>query len=287
MGFFAGFGESFSRSFENQRQRSAEREDDLFRMKFQEFARRREKEDTLRLQDSKDVEKAKSFIMGTPGIPPEALGIVYNWVKSGMDDSWIVDQLKADKFSVKNTDAQADIQSPSDEQMGDMGMGQSETAPASPEASAAPQQASFDGGGFLSQIFPGMKKFERPSRNARVDQRMSEVTGMTPEEMNKPYESPSFDTSGVEFTPGATADAPSNLIEAQQQLDAAMANLKANPNDPAALEAVAKATQMYQSTLAGASTQGRIDAIAQNPGSLGTQEVVVTDPETGDRKSVV
>lgn len=96
----AGFGESFSRSFERQRDISEKRKEDLFQKTYENFIKNKAKYDEEKATDTKAISKAKS-LSEQYGQPPEAWSKIYEWIKEGQSDSDIRDILATGKFSVE------------------------------------------------------------------------------------------------------------------------------------------------------------------------------------------
>lgn len=193
-GFMSGFGSAFSRSFENARERSAQREDDLFKIKFQQYAANKKKYDDLKAEDAKAVRLAKSLTEAN-GQPSESWSKVYDWVKSGMSEEMINKQLQNGKFEISAGEA-PDPQTADTPDATQSPANLSEAAGASVDAQM--QQSGMtppkDGGLFGgTQNASGMDL--RSNRNERVDNRISEVTGDSAGDIQKMMD------SGGNYTP--------------------------------------------------------------------------------------
>jgi hypothetical protein len=264
MGFGAGFGEAFSRSFEQQRQRSHERETDEFRYRMETFTKNKEKYDTYKTEDARHASLAKKLVELT-GQPPEAVGAVYGMLKDGMDENTALAVLQKKKF--KADPASADQQT--------------EAALAPPEDTTAPAPAApapgLDGGGFLSKIFPGMKKF----KGSGVEQRVQDTTGMTPEEIAQIDQG--YTPEGMPETPGQWTDTSStetnDVVEAKKLFDQANYALKQNPGDPDLKAGYDAAKRQYESIVAGTQVKANAGGFGQAPSTIGTMEIVVTNPD--------
>lgn len=273
MGFAAGFGQGFSTSFNQQRQRSHERETDEFRYRMETLIKKKDKYDEYKREDAQLANKAKEYVQMT-GQPPEAVGEVYRMLRDKMPEEYIIKKLESGKFSVSDK---------TDDQMQASGIAEPQAPQDTTQAAPAPE--GLDGGGFLSRIFPGMKKFNPGSSG--VDDRVAKTTGMTPEEIaqiDQGYSPPEMNTGSVRYQPGAPE--ASTITEAKVQLDDAEFALKANPSDPELQQAADAARRQYQSIVQGKTVEGKVSDVGQASGSLGTVEVTATGPD-GKRKVVL
>jgi len=270
MGFMAGFGESFSRSFEQQRQRSHEKETDAFRYRMETLIKKKSDWDTAKKEYDNNVNLAKELVQ-IYGAPPEAIGKVSNLLNTGMSKEQVHKLVAEGEFSIDDTVLPEDTQT--EQTMVEPAQPQVDAAP-NVQAAAPTQPAQQDtSGGLLSQIFPGMK---RPSNGlqGRVDARVQETAGMTPEEIAQydqgftPEAAP--ESRGLKYTPKVKADGgPKNLIEANQIVAAAKAALDADPQNPALQKRYEIAKRDLQATAAGVEGAGRAEL-----GIIGQQLVV-------------
>lgn len=264
MGFAAGFGEAFSRSFEQQRQRSHERETDEFRYRMETLVKDKDKYDAHKKEDSQYAGLAKDIVQNT-GAPPEAVGKAYGMLKNGASYDDVMKVFQGGKFKVTKAaeeQTEAAMGTPTEDT----------TQPAAP----AP---GLDGGGLLSQVFPGMKKFGG-SREERVNQRVQTTTGMTPEEIaqiDAGYTPPDMNTGEVEYTPQGPAG--DNITDAKIVMDEANFALKANPSDPGLQQAADAARRRYETVVQAKTVEGKVSDVGQANGTLGTTEVVATGPD--------
>src|SRR5687768_4452136 len=100
-GFMAGFGKAFSSSFEAARERSARKEDDLFKMQFEAFQKKKAKRDETILEDQKNVRMAKSLVEQY-GQDPRSWSKIHEWLRSGQDESSIRKMLESGRLEVGN-----------------------------------------------------------------------------------------------------------------------------------------------------------------------------------------
>lgn len=95
MGFMAGFGDAFSKGLERNQLLREKRKDDVFRMTFNEYSKRDEEYREKVKADEKDARKAKTFAeMKDPALMPKVL----EWVKGGMSDDQIMENLQTGTF---------------------------------------------------------------------------------------------------------------------------------------------------------------------------------------------
>jgi hypothetical protein len=265
MGFGAGFGEGFSRAYENKRASEDAKSEDTFRYRMESLIKRRDQYDGWKRDDAKYANQAKAIVQAA-NLPPDAVASVYGLLK---DDGITFEN--ALKFAQTNKyKVAAQGQSDTDKQMTDAGMDANDVAP--PTAPTEPQQTkpqtstapSFDGGGFLSQIFPGMKKFQAAQAapqgatptapadpyagNPDVEARVQSTMGVTPDqiaELDKPYESPTMPGGTGTWEPTAPeVDVQESGVKAAQVAADANAAVARNPSDPN-LKAVAEAADRH------------------------------------------
>lgn len=98
-GFMSGFGKAFSESFRDSRQASAEKEQDMMRMKFTEYTRRQEAYEKTKSEQRKQVRLAKSLVEGKN---PEAWSKVYDWLASGMDEKTVAERIEDGTFTIQS-----------------------------------------------------------------------------------------------------------------------------------------------------------------------------------------
>lgn len=204
MGFMSGFGPAFARSFELARERSHEKEQDLFRMKFADYTAKRDEYTKTKAAVAKRVRLAKSYAESKdPQIWPK----IYEWLDAGMDEDTIQERLEG-HFSVENgqpsvpagpdqaaaanpagADMNQQATSAIDTQMEEAGMG---ADPMAPTAQEAPVEEGVDP---MAPVDPtaapaednslNLGGFDRGNTASRVDAQMSEVTGLSIAEINK------------------------------------------------------------------------------------------------------
>lgn len=278
MGFGAGFGEGFTNAFNQQRQRSHERETDEFRYRMETLIKKKDKIDEYKREDAKNAGLAKAIVENS-GAPPEAVNTAYSMLRDGATYDDVAKVFATRKFSVKP-------KSEADQQMQDSGMG----TPPAPEDTTQPAPAAPvpDGGGLLTRMFPGMKKFAPAAGGNRTDERVTKTTGMTPEEIaevDAGYTPPELDTSGVTSQP--IQDATNDPIEAKRLMDEAQYALQQDPQNPELKTAADAARRQYTSLLKGTLAKSQVSEQAVASGqSIGSMEVVATTPE-GHKKVVL
>lgn len=141
MGFMAGFGASFSRSFENAQQRKAVKERDAFQIAWDMAMRTKTKYDTEASEDKKLIEAAKGMVSQMPAgtVPEGAWEHVYQQLKGGKSYENAEKWLSTAKFTMSNITPSMpeDIDAPDqastiDTQMQDSGMAPQQNNPLQP-----------------------------------------------------------------------------------------------------------------------------------------------------------
>lgn len=232
MGFAAGFASGFQNSFNRARSEKADRENDMFRMKYADLIRRREQIDEYKKEDAKRVRKAQAMTEGM-NLPDGAWKKVHAWLRDGLDDTEIEKRLKTGKFAATpNTpeiagpaqdsasQASADAPAPEmagdvDAQMGAAGLGDAHTpeqtaVATAPENQFPPAPKPPTSQTSLDVPAPGQPMVDRdrpaPSRmEARVNRRIAETAGIPEDEVQSilsgdSYQPEDIDDSGISFT---------------------------------------------------------------------------------------
>ena len=179
MGFWAGFGSSFSDSYERSLDRSAKKEDDAFKLSFNALMKRKDTWDAYQAEDAKAVKSAEQYVKDY-NLPPEATGTIYNWIKTDRSPEYIANAAANGKWTVNKATNQV-TQAPDIDkmeknteasQMQQSGLAPAQPTAATPQAPATQPAQSFDGQGFLSQVFPKLivtgKQIGRASCRERV-----------------------------------------------------------------------------------------------------------------------
>lgn len=90
-GFMSGFGQAFSRSFENQRDRQERRDADEFKYKFQTYLDEKDKWETEKQKDEFASSTAKALLGDNTS--EEAYSYVYKMIRSGVDPKIVKENL--------------------------------------------------------------------------------------------------------------------------------------------------------------------------------------------------
>jgi len=172
-GFMAGFGSGFSSAFERGYAMEKAKQENTFEKMYKTFETNKSYLDEYKTQDAKDVQAAKAILSQTPGMPGEALGEVYQKVKSiGYDDA--LKWAKAVKLEKTGT-----IPQQTDAAMDKGPQPSSVFAPVAPEAA---------GGGVMDKIKGGvdqLKYFGQKNVYEGQLKRMQEATGLPRKEVEK------------------------------------------------------------------------------------------------------
>lgn len=126
----AGFGEAFSRSFENARQNRAVKERDLFKVAYDSYI---EKKDAYSKADTEwsNAMKKGQVVAQKYGIQPEVVPTIAEWYSMGYSDAEVDDMVANSKFTVTpNTPLASDVNStlPVEDQMTAAGLPMPEEA---------------------------------------------------------------------------------------------------------------------------------------------------------------
>lgn len=227
MGFMAGLGEGFSSAFKNAEAIRASKEQDAFRVAYQDYA---DKKAAYAAEESKwngNIKKGEA-IASKYGASSDAALKAAEWLQAGFSDAYVDDLVSKSKFSSTPDVAQASDQNKAvDAQMGAAGL-----VPGTGEATAnVPQEASTvndpvnteplpdqanapvqEDTGILGNILgpDGIFSHMGESDADQANRSVREATGSSQEAMNKfggGFQAP--DTSGIQVEttiPSATND---------------------------------------------------------------------------------
>lgn len=242
-GFMSGFGSAFANSFNQAADARAKREDDLFRIKYQQRVEKASEYKKKKEEDKKNVEGAKQLARQYTG-SEETWGEIYKMKTGGQTDALIIDFLKENQPEITpgvptdnsgpaapGSDISSSAASSVDAQMAESGL---ET----PE----------DGGLFKGARNLGKEIFSSEAQNermtGRVDSRLDEAMG--PEESYDPGETlAGAPNMTIKWKPKS---GNGDLYKSNSLPEAAVARVKAQRSgDP---EAIAIAQEVYDSLLA-------------------------------------
>lgn len=276
-GFMAGFGSAFSRSFESARERSAQKEDDLFKIKFKAAVDNKTKIDETKAADLKLTRQAKNMVE-VYKVDPSLWPKVREQLASGMSESSVEKWLSENDFTVTNNEP-VDPSAPTGVPTANTDQNLPEMAGNSVNAqmTAAGMAKPDDGGIFKGNLGLGL----REKTGTRVDNRIMEASGWTPEQL-KEYESgvtteeiPSTDNIQVSWRP---KDDPkfweiTGGAEASTKLQLAI-----DSDDP---EKIAKARRIYDSQVTWIGIEANAKATAEKGGPWKPTTAAIRD-ENGD-----
>lgn len=211
MSFMSGFGEGFSRTFNQTLAANDQRKQDAFRIMYSDFLDRSKEKDKIAKNDQKNINLAKSLVEGIPGLPEGAWLTTYKWLNSGLDQETIIERLKTGKFNNKPSELPA-----------------GQINPATPETPAGQETQIQDQ---TQKIFnPFSREDQQKKIQSQVLSRISELTGLNPDQvkmvLTKDYQSditPEMIAGAPAYIPGMpTTDAPKTLSQAQIAYDRAV-----------------------------------------------------------------
>lgn len=243
MSFVAGFGETFSQGMRDREQAKRQEKQDLFKLTYSEYIRRREKREENQAKDAQTIRLAKSLAQ-TSGAPDGSWVNAYEWLKSGMDQDMVLENLSTGKFenngpTVENPGSGATPSpdtTPVDNQTREVMSGmqdvsQQQGMPSSPQVSNSPW-------GNIRDKLLGPK---RPKMDETYD-KIGQITQTDPSQVRSTLEggagTPAVTDNPMKFTPGTPArkpDAFANGREASIELAQAETAYKNNPT-PASKE---------------------------------------------------
>lgn len=287
-GFMQGLGTSFSKSFENQRERSERRQDDLFKMTYDNFLKRKKENwDDPMKADTLAVNKAKS-LAEMYNQPKESVGKIYEWITSGVDDSTINERLEKGKFSVTQRGSEAVVSDEPirltpvsvDEQMAQMSPISAPAAPASIPGQRSP------GGGLFSKI--PSPDFRRDGFNPNINEvnagkaqdRVAQITGGTREDVNRTlterYTPKGVSTpKGIDVIYRSSPEVKANLDEAMVELAQAQSAVQ-KEGTPEAQERFRVANERVEALKKSAFIKANADALSQGTILPGQQAKIIT-----------
>lgn len=230
MSFMKGFGEAFSRSWENSANRRAQQEQDIFKMQYQTYLDNIENNRKSESTDRQNARKAKSLaqihVTGDNSDKLAAATQIYQWLHSGMSDEQIVKAIEAGgTFQFETAEQNPEMQSQ---------MEQFQTKTNTNTPSVETPEPKQKGG-----LFGSPYKFDQ--MNTKAEQKIAQGTGRTPEEiratLTQPYESGNLMSApqgqNIIFTPGVPQREPdkfSNLNTASIELAQAETAFKRDPS---------------------------------------------------------
>jgi len=271
MGFFAGAGAGFSKAFNAQREMSHERETDNFRYRMETLIKKKGAYDEEKKKSAKATQLAKDIVEVTKQ-DPAAVAKFYNMLMSDMSEEKVWEIANKGQFTAVETEhAPEDIQTE----------GAFETPAPQVEATTptAPAQAEPDGNGLLQKMFPGMGKGR--SRQQRIDDRVTQVSGMTPEEISQydtGFTPPTMETGNLQYTPDPKKNEINSVMEARIAYDRARVDAAKFPDD----ESKQAALEQAELTLESAEGAAMFEANAKAGNIVGQESLVkITNPEDG------
>ena len=209
MGFMAGFGDAFATSFENSRDRRAKREEDDFRLTFDEYTKRRDEKMKYDREDAKYAKQAAGIAQLAGVDDPKAVAWFYDQIKAGFDPDTLLKEARKPgaKFTSTASETAPSTKAKQTELQQQMsGSGLAPDQPTVDTQTPAPEEK----GDFWSKLFPGRKSPQARAKelaDANVG-RIAQVTGQDPSEvqgvMTGDYQSQNLfpDSGQVTFTPG-------------------------------------------------------------------------------------
>lgn len=228
MSFMAGFGQAFSRSFENSQQRRQQQEDDIFKLTFNTYLENQKNEQKEIKADQARVREAEAVadLLGAGVNKKAAVAAAYKFLNSGMSQDKVLEELRKPGTQM---DLTRDMRENKDELEAQT---EAVTAPGpstqrnqnlqevqrSQTDGTQPKEPSwrdnFSGGLFNSPYS------KRDSAFNKAQQRIAQSTGRSVEEVNSVLtgsnqRKPLIDTTGLIFSPGSDpAKAPKSAKEA-------------------------------------------------------------------------
>lgn len=180
-GFMAGFGAGFTRSFEQTRDQQAQKESDMFKLKYADYVSQRDKREELKREDAKNVKLAKSIVGMMPDQPQEAWTYAADLLRNGMSQEQVMKQFREN---------QAIVAPKANEQVGTAGgnnpadpredLTQSASNSVNAQMTASGMQKPQGDGifGNIQQILKG------PDMEGKVNRRIAETAGISEQQLN-------------------------------------------------------------------------------------------------------
>lgn len=281
MGFMAGFGPAFSRGLEAGVERRAQEKQDLFRFTMQDLINQRDKREEWKREDRKAAKKAESLLQMS-GAPSEAIDTVYDWVKSGVDESTILKNLATGKFEIKEPvegPQEAQEVDPVAQQMAATGLASEMPQP----APTAPEQASNLEGGLLSGLFGRKKKDPRQGAVSKA----AGALGMPEDEANRlltgvDVPEPIQRSGRATFIPGAPEREDDPFVDSMPQTELELSRAMESGDS----KRIAEAKQRHDAALSAINVEAEAEARAKGI-KIGGYPVVLTDGSPYAVKRVV
>lgn len=209
MSFMSGFGEGFSRTFNQTLAAKEQRKQDAFRIMYSDFLSRKKKKEDYERNDTQNIKLAKTLVEGVPGLPEGAWLNAYQWLSGGLDQDTVVERLKSGQFN-----------KPSELPAGEVN-----------EATPTPMEQTPDPIEQTNSIFDRFKGGNEQERiQNQILSQISEMTGLSMDDITKTMQqdfasqvSPELMATAPEFVPGAIErDMPKSLAQAQLAYDRAV-----------------------------------------------------------------
>lgn len=99
MGFMAGFGKGFAKSFESEQARRAVASRDAFKVAYDAYTEKKTQYDTDKKADTDAIQTAKDLVSGIPSIPDGAWTQAYKWLRAGMKVEDVDEKLRNTRFA--------------------------------------------------------------------------------------------------------------------------------------------------------------------------------------------
>jgi hypothetical protein len=276
-GFMAGFGPAFSRSFEGARDRAAVERQDTFRMVYQDLIQKREKREADTKEDRKAVNAAKAY--AESGGAPAAWPKVYEWVKGGMSESQIMENLQTGSFEVAEQAATPDTpMAPAgvDTQMQAAGIAPAaeQTQAAAPASAPSGAPGEVDTGNPITAFLKRKAGGGLDMRREQAIEKIAKSTGASVEDVRAELEGTSpvgvdVNSSNVKYTPGALARTPDKFDTIEKaSIEASQAATAYEQNPTPQNEArVAQAQERLQAIISAKDIEAAIKAKHEGKGS--------------------
>lgn len=100
MGFMAGFGSAFADSFNQDQAQKAQHKEDQFRLQYQDYISRRDKQDQIDMENKKNVRLAKQ-LAAQNNQPPEAWQAGYDLLSGGASPEYVAKMFSENQAIIK------------------------------------------------------------------------------------------------------------------------------------------------------------------------------------------
>lgn len=240
MSFMQGFGEGFSRTFNQTLAQNHERKQDAFRLFYNDYLDRKKERSNFEQEDTKRIKQAKALVEGT-GLPEGTWVKAYEWLDAGLPQDEVIKRLSTGTFGPSDLPAGQTNPAVMETQkaLGQEGI-QGPVPGASPQPQVPPQQPQA-----VAQVAPKqsfiqdiLNKDEDP--NKYKDYALGQIgkyTGLPPEAIDKvltqaPERSVTPEMmAGMTFTPGPQErDLPQTVDKASAIYDRAKRAFDTNPS---------------------------------------------------------